>query len=154
MESQTSICRRSRSSDTLTQRRRHSGPRRESYTYSLVGSTTKEDTRALRLATRRERSAAYTGLDADRRMQRKRPFEDDPVPSVQRMHCVAMKLHPQQHQALRLWFKDARWTYNCALRLLLKKKWHKSTCITPTNEMEALLVRTFEIGRASCRERV
>jgi hypothetical protein len=74
------------------------------------------------------------------------------------MHCVAMKLKPQQHQALRLWFKDARWTYNCALRLLLKKKWHKSTCITPTNEMEALLVRTFVSvaglqGRALLRTR-
>ena len=53
---------------------------------------------------------AYKGLDADQRKQRKRPFEADQVPGVQRMHCVEMKLRPEQYQALRLWFKDARWT--------------------------------------------
>jgi hypothetical protein len=103
----------------------------------------KEDTLALGLAARRERSVAYKGLDADQRKQRKRQFEADQVPSVQRMHCVAMKLRPQQHQALRLWFKDARWTYNCALRHMMQNQWHKPTCTMPTNEMEALLVRRF-----------
>ena len=52
----------------------------------------KEDTLALRLAARRERSVAYKGLDAEQRKQRKRPFEADQVPGVQRMHCVEMKL--------------------------------------------------------------
>ena len=74
----------------------------QSYTYSLVGSTAKEDTRALGLAARRERAAAYKGLDADQRKERKRQFDADQVPSVQRMHCVPMKLRSQQHQALRL----------------------------------------------------
>jgi len=110
MESQTSLSGRSRSSDTLTPLKSHSRPRRESYTYSLLGSTTKEDTLTLRLAARRERSVAYKELDADQRKQRKHPFEADQVPGVQRMHCVEMKLRPEQYQALRLWFKDARWT--------------------------------------------
>jgi hypothetical protein len=118
----------------------------------------KEDTLALGLAARRERSVAYKGLDADQRKQRKRQFEADQVPSVQRMHCVAMKLRPQQHQALRLWFKDARWTYNCALRHMMQNQWHKPTCTMPTNEMEALLVRRFVSvaglqGRALLRTR-
>jgi transposase-like protein len=69
-----------------------------------------------------------------------------------------MKLRPQQHQALRLWFKDARWTYNCALRHMMQNQWHKPTCTMPTNEMEALLVRRFVSvaglqGRALLRTR-
>lgn len=82
----------------------------------------KEDTMALSLGARRERSVAYRGLDADQRKQRKLQFEAKQVPSVQRMRCVAMKLLPQQHRALCLWFKDARWTYNCALSHVLKNK--------------------------------
>ena len=69
--------------------KRHSHPQKkslktlwQSYTYSLVGSMAKEDTLALRLAARRERSVAYKGLDADQRKQRKRQFEADQVPGV------------------------------------------------------------------------
>ena len=54
----------------------------------------KEDTLALRLAARRERSVAYKGLDADQRKQRKRQFEADQVPGVQWMYGVEMKLRP------------------------------------------------------------
>jgi hypothetical protein len=130
----------------------------QSYTYSLVGSTAREDTMALSLAARRERSAAYRGLDADQRTQKKQQFNDEQVPSVQRMRCVPMKLRPQQHRALCLWFKDARWTYNCALGHVLQNKWHTTTSTMTINEMESFLVRRFVSaaglhGRALLRTR-
>ena len=145
--------------------KRHSHPQKkslrtswQSYTYSLAGSTAKEDTMALGPGTRRDRSAAYKGLNADQRKHRKRQFEAEQVPSVQRMRCVPMKLLSRQHRALCLWFKDARWTYNCALSHVLKNKWHTPSCTMSANEMEAYLVSHFVSaaglqGRALLRTR-
>ena len=69
------------------------------------------------MAQKNARSKLYTGLDATRRKALKTKLDVEHVPTVDR--CRLVEIQPMgrqlQHAYLKLWFKDARWTYNRGL---------------------------------------
>jgi hypothetical protein len=56
---------------------------------------------------------------------------------------VELSPTPRQHQYLKEWFKDARWTYNRALQHVIEHHWHHATCTMAVATMEAVLVRRY-----------
>jgi hypothetical protein len=53
---------------------------------------------------------------------------------------VELSPTPRQHQYLKEWFKDARWTYNRVLQHVIEHHWHHATCTMVVATMEAVLV--------------
>ena len=93
------------------------------------------------------RSAAYKGLSKEAKAALKVQFDSELQPRVDRMTMIQLLPTPKQVAALKLWFKDARKTYNLATTHVLQEGWFREKCTVTFGEMEKVLNKTY-VGKA------
>ena len=115
----------------------------QSSTYSLVGSTVKEDTRQLKKSEKVQRAELDKNLNPVERASLKVTLDAKRPLLVDRSQLVELSPTPRQHQYLKEWFKDARWTYNRALQHVIEHQWHHATSLMTVATMESILVSRY-----------
>jgi transposase len=118
-----------------------------SSTFSLAGSTEKEDTTRLSQPEKNKRSKMYKNLDPTQKKEMKKTLDQERVCSTNRMRKIELKPTSAQHHYLMVWFKDARWTYNRGIQRVIEEKWHLPTCTVPLNTIESILNKRF-VGKS------
>jgi transposase len=93
--------------------------------HALAGSTNEENTRSLPATERKRRSILYKDKSDEEKKQLKVELDLELVPTAIRARLVEITPTPEQHQAIIVWFSDARRTYNLCMTLMIRNKWHK-----------------------------
>jgi hypothetical protein len=111
--------------------------------FSRVGSTAKEDTNRLTKSEKLQRSYLYNNLNEVDRASVKASLDAKRPQTVDRSQMVELSPTPRQHQYMKEWFKDARWTYNRALQFVIEHRWHHSTNTVSITTMESVLISRY-----------
>ena len=122
--------------------------------FVLNGRRANENTQKLTSKEKTERSNAYKNKTPEERKNLKAQFDRQIQPRVVRCRLNLLKLTQKQRHWMRIWFKDARKTYNLALQYLLEKGWHRPTNSQTTNQMEGQLVARFVTAASGVQPRI
>lgn len=122
-----------------------------SSTCSLVGLTEKE-----RIVVEKKEYKKIQKLPKEQQEEAKKKLKDErkEKPKVRRCRLIRLKLTSEQLKILRVWFKDARKTYNLGLEFVLDSHLHRTPApwsFVPTlghgshqiKDLQALLMRKF-----------
>ena len=121
-----------------------------SSTYSLAGSTEKENTAQLSKREKQDRKNAYKNKSHAEKKMLKKQFDAKKQSNATANRCrlLRLKLTPKQHRLLFRWFSDARRTYNMATDYVLKHGFHRPNSIDSLSELEKKLQKTFVRAQA------
>ena len=101
-----------------------------------------------------ERSNAYKNKTPEERKDLKEQFDLQLQPRVVRCRLNLLKLTQRQQHWMRIWFKDARKTYNLSLQYLLEQGWHRPTNSHTTNQMESQLIARFVTAASGVQPKI
>jgi hypothetical protein len=120
-----------------------------SYTYSLAGSTENEPTLNLTKAEQLQRAAVYKGKNKTDKAVLKQVLDQKQPRRVTRCKLVELDATPKQHALIKLWFKDARKTYNLVMMDVLKSYEYKNIDAN-LSCLEVALVKQYVSEQGLC----